>query len=126
MIYLGTEKLHSGVFWVNEFSEPRVAEDVFLDVNGSVSIQRTPIVSGRKIILEAKGSETEGRSYFTRRQVILFEQWEISGIAIPFIYGSRVFAVVVPSNGISVTPVRDMEGHSDSDIYYGSLTLLEV
>ena len=126
MIYLGGERLHSGVFWINEFTEPRVAEDVFLDVNGSVTIQRTPIASGRKIVLEAKGSETGGRSYFTRRQVELFEQWEISGQTLAFVYGSRIMSVVVPSSSMGVTPVRDMEGHTSEDIYYGTLTLLEV
>ena len=126
MIYLGNERLHSGVFWTNEFSEARVAEDVFMDIDGRVVIQKTPISNGRRIILEAKGSESGGRSYFTRRQIKLFEQWEISGQVISFVYGLRVFNVVVPSSSLSVTPVRDMEGHIDDDIYYGTLTLLEV
>jgi len=126
VIYLGNERLHSGVFWTNEFSEARVAEDVFMDIDGRVVIQKTPISNGRRIILEAKGSESGGRSYFTRRQIKLFEQWEISGQVISFVYGLRVFNVVVPSSSLSVTPVRDMEGHIDDDIYYGTLTLLEV
>ena len=126
MIYLGGERLHSGVFWRNEFSEPRVEEDVFVDIYGGVVIQRTPKTGGRIIELEAKGSETGGRSYFTRRQIELFEQWEISGQTLLLVYGSKLINVTVPASSMSVTPVRDMEGHLETDIYYGVLKLLEA
>jgi hypothetical protein len=126
VIYIGTERLHSGVFWKNEFDQPRVAEDVFIDIYGGIVVQRTPISGGRIIELEAKGSESGGRSYFTRRQIELFEQLEISRQMVVFIYGNKVMNVTVPASSMAVTPVRDMHGHIETDIYYGILKLLEA
>lgn len=126
MIFIGTEELHSGVFWINEFAEARVAEEIFIDLDGGAVVQRTFLSGGRKIILEAKGSDSGGRSYFTRSQVELFDQWERTGQIMSLIYNNNVYNVMFPANCMSVTPIRDMAGHVPGDIYYGTLTLLEV
>ena len=125
-IYIGAEQLHNGVFWVNEFSEPRIAEDAFIDVDGGEVVQRTFLSGGRKIILEAKGSDSGGRSYFTRRQIELFEQYEISGDVVNLIYNGNTYPIRFPSNCLSVTPLRDYVGHSPGDIYYDTLTVMGV
>jgi len=125
-IYIASEQLHNGVFWVNEFSEPRVAEDAFIDVDGGEVVQRTTLSGGRKIVLEAKGSDSGGRAYFTRRQIELFEQYEISGAVVALVYNGISRQIRFPANCLSVTPLRDYVGHSSEDIYYGTLTVTEV
>ena len=126
MIQLGTETLHSGVFWVNEFSEPRVSEDIFIDVEGGISIQNINLSAGRNIILEAKGSDTGGRSYFKRSLLKKIVEWEMSKETLTLIYGSTTLLVKVPKAPMAVTPLRDFVGATDDDIYYGTITLLEV
>ena len=61
MISVGGTELHRGVFWANEFSSPKVSEEVFTDVDGVVAIQRGPLTGGRLVILEAEGSDKGSR-----------------------------------------------------------------
>lgn len=126
MIMIGAEQLHHGVFWVNEFSEPRIAQEQFIDLDGGAVFQSTFISGGRSIILEAKGSDSGGRSYFTRRQVELFEQYEISGEITTLLYNGVIRNIKFPKNCLDVTPLRDYAGHTSEDIYYGRLTVVEV
>lgn len=126
MISVGGMELHRGVFWTNEKSTPRVSEEVFPDIDGVIAIQRGPLTGGRLIVLEAEGSDKGSRGIFTRAQVDQIETWEITGEQLTFIYGSISKTVVVPANPLAVVPLRKMYGHQSDDLYYGTITLMEV
>lgn len=126
MISVGGIQLHRGVYWANEHSEPLVSEEVFPDYNGGLIIQRFPLSGGRQVILEAQGSDSGGTGFFTKAFIDQIELWEVSGEQLTIIYGSKTLNVVVPKSPLSVTPLRKMYGHVDDDIYYGSITFLEV
>lgn len=91
-----------------------------------VAIQRGPLTGGRIIILEAEGSNKGSRGMFTRAQLEQFQAWELTGETLAFIYGSITLSVVVPSSPLAVTSLRKMYGHQSDDIYYGTITLMEV
>lgn len=122
-----TLTLDKGIFWVDEFSTPRAIEDVFYDVNdGSEVVQRLVNTCGKDVTLEAKGNETSGRSFWTRAQIRQIELWEISGELITFTYGDKILILRTLANPFNVTPLRDVGGHTDSDIYFGTVKFKEV
>lgn len=126
MISVGGMELHRGVFWSNEVGETQVAEEVFPDIDGVIVRQRGPLTGGQRIVLEAEGSDKGARGIFTRAQVDQFRVWELSGEQLTFIYGGITKTVVVPASPLSVVPLRKMYGHTSGDLYYGTVTLMEV
>ena len=126
MISLGGVTLHRGVFWANQHSTPKIAQDVFTDLDGGVCIQSLQLTGGAPIILEAEGSDSGGRGYFSKSFLDQVEGWELTSQSLTFIYGGITKTVMVPKNPLSVTPLRKMYGHTNNDIYYGTITLMEV
>lgn len=129
-IYVDTFKMHRGVFWVNRFATPPVAEEEFFDVvDGSYCVQHMPVDGGgRDIQLLAEGSDSGGKSFFSHEFVQHLYGLIASRGVVPFIYGD-IFSgkVRVPVDALTgLTPLRKMIGHTKTDIYYGTLLLKEV
>jgi len=118
--------LDPGVLWENEFEDEGIGQDVKMSIGGNRFITNAPINGARTIVLATR-SGNPGRGKFTRAQILQLKDRQKIGAILAFVYNGVTMNVMVASKGIVVKPAfKEIEGLQDTDLYVGSITLLEV
>ncbi len=117
--------LHSGIIWENEFTRAAASQDIEYTLLNNVVIHSIPDTLNEFVISSAdRGSGSRG--YFSRDQIVHFRSLEQSATEIVLKYRGISYNVIIKAGSIKVKPKRETESVSDSDIYTGSITLIEV
>jgi len=126
MISLNGVTLSEDLIWENEFDNPAISQNIQRTLLGSLVIQSMPLVNGRSINLVAVSDGTSYFGFFTREQVIEFKRIEQSGSTVVFHYEGTNYNVKIRSSGVQVSPLIARPNQVDSDLYIGTLNLIEV
>jgi hypothetical protein len=126
MISLNGVTLDDDLVWEGEFDSAVISQNIQRTILGTLIVQSLPQVKGRIINLVASGSGNSFSGSFTRTQVEGFKSLEQSGSTVAFTYESQVFSVIVQAGGVKVSPLIPRPDQSNTDLYIGTLTLIEV
>ncbi len=122
---IGGYILHPGVIWEDEFTQAAASQSVNKTLLNNVVIYSIPDTK-LEFNIVAADSGSVSRGYFTREQIVYFKHQEQVAATIVLTYRDVDYNVIVKAGGIKVKPKRETEAISDSDIYTGSITFIEV
>jgi hypothetical protein len=125
-ISIGGITLSDDLIWENEFDYPEVAQSARTLLGGGTWVQSTALSKRPEIKLSAIGSGTSFSGYFTYTQLGSLKSIERSQAVVNFVYGSVTKSVVIQANGIDVQPVLPRPDTEGSDMYIGTITMIEV
>ena len=94
-------------------------------LSGVVSVSFKPI-SGRTLQLTTDGPNNVKYGLFTRDQLTQLAALRDVGSSISLIHGTDVLPVILLDSGISVEPIVESTNKRSSDLYSGTITMLEV
>ena len=94
-------------------------------LSGAVSLSFKPI-SGRTLQLTTDGPNNVKYGLFTRDQLTQLAALRDVGSSISLIHGTDVLPVILLDSGISVEPIVESTNKRSSDLYSGTITMLEV
>ncbi len=126
MISLNGVILNEGLVWEGEFDYAAVSQSVSYTVLGNVVVQNMPLSNRKEIKLVAKGDGSSFMGSFSREHIVAFKVLEESGGSVVFSYEGADYDVVVKSGGVQMTPILSGVNQSSSDLYSGTLILIEV
>ena len=127
MITLGGIVLNRNLILEDEFAANLSGQVVETTISGRRVITKS-VVSGKpNLVLSARRTGSQFSGYFSRDEILQIKEFERNNVAVPFIYGTQSYSVLVASGGVKVTPLLEYgESFSDEDLYTGTITLLEV
>jgi len=126
MITLNGVTLSEDLLWENEFDNPTISQNIKRTLLGVQIVQNMPLVGGRVINLSAIASGSEYSGFFTRSQIQEFKNLEEAGMSVVFHYEGQEFNVVVQAEGVQVQSLIPRPNHDTTDLYSGTLILIEV
>jgi len=118
--------LNEGLVWEGEFDSAVISQSVSYTILGNVVVQNMPLPTNKEIRIVAKGDGSFFMGSFTRSQVTAFKDLERSGSAIIFDYEGSLFNVVIKAGGVQMSPILAGTNQNSSDLYTGTLILIEV
>lgn len=126
MIKLNAIELDKDLVWVDEFDTPAIVQGVQCTYLGGLVIQKGGVIKGRLITLAAVSSGNAYTGSFTRTQILAFKELEAAGSEVTFEYGDEVLTVLVSAGGVQVAPLIPRPNQELTDLYTGTLILIEV
>ena len=124
-ITLGGVTLNDTLVWENKDSYPRNAYSRRTTLQGRVIIQSSSI-DGRLITLRTIDVAAGTIGYFTKAQIDSIRTFENNMSTISFVYESETINVVVQPGGINVEAMIPRPNHDATDLFTGSINLIEV
>lgn len=127
MISLGAITLSDELRLEGEFNDAVSSLTVNRAISGRLVIQKGNIIKGRQFVLSATRSGNQYSGSFTRLQVESLKDYAQNNTQITFVYGSQTHEVLIMPGSIQVVPLLDYgDEFQDTDLYTGTITLLEV
>lgn len=126
MISLNGVTLDDDLIWEGEYDSPVIAQNLQRTILGVLVVQNLPQVKGRIINLTATGSGNTFSGSFTRSQIEGFKILEQTGTVVEFIYETQTLNVIIQAGGIQVRPLLPRPNQASTDLYIGTITLIEV
>jgi hypothetical protein len=126
MISLNGVTLDDDLIWDGEFDSPYIAQNLQRTILGILVVQNLPQVKGRIITLTASASGNEYTGHFTRSQIEGIKVLEQTGTVVEFIYESQTMNVIIQAGGVQVRPLIPRPNQASTDLYIGTVTLIEV
>jgi len=125
-ILLNGVTLNEGLVWEGEFDYNALSQSVSYTILGNVVVQNMPSSTKKEMKLVASGDGNSFMGSFSREQILAFKVLEESGGSIVFSYEGTDYDVVVKSGGVQMTPILSGVNQSSSDLFSGTLILIEV
>lgn len=107
------------------FDSPQSAITSKRLLSGAVSVSFKP-VSGRTLQLTTEGPNNVKYGLFTRDQLVQLAALRDASSTISLIHGTDVLTVILLDSGISVEPIVESTNKRSTDLYSGTITMLEV
>ena len=126
MISLNGVILDNDLIWDGEYDSPVIAQNLQRTILGVLVVQTLPQTKGRIINLTATGSGTNYTGSFTRSQIEGFKLLEQAGTSVSFVYESQTMNVIIQAGGVQVRPLIARPNQVSTDLYIGTVTLIEV
>lgn len=126
MISLNGVTLDNDLIWDGEYDSAVISQNLQRTILGVLVVQNLPQVSGRIITLTASGTGTNFSGSFTREQIEGFKLLEQAGSVVTLIYEDQTLSVVIQAGGIQVRPLIPRPNQASTDLYIGTVTLIEV
>jgi len=126
MISLNGVELDNDLIWEGEFNSQVISQNIQRTIAGTLILQALPQEKGRIINLTATETGSNFSGSFTRTQIQAFKVLEKLGSVVTFIYEDQTMNVVVQAGGVQVTPLISRPNQKSSDLYTGTITLIEV
>ena len=126
MISLNGVTLNEGVVWEGEFDYNALSQSVSYTLLGNVVIQNMPSNTRKEMKIVATGDGSSFMGSFTRGQILAFKALEESGSSVVLSYEGTDYNVVVKSGGVQMSPILSGVNQSSSDLFSGTLILIEV
>lgn len=126
MITLNGVTLNDGIIWSDEFDYFASSQAIDYTLLGNAVIQTMPMNTRQQISLVAKSEGSSFTGSFTREQIIAFKLLEQEGNRVVFHYEGTDYNVVVKAGGVQMTPILSGTNQNTSDLYTGTLLLVEV
>lgn len=127
MITLNGVTLNDSLVWVDEFDAPTINHNQKRVIHGNLIVQTMPLPSKKPTItLIAKTSGSSFIGSFTREQIVGFKLLEQNKTVVAFVYDSFTAQVIIKAGSVSMKPIFARPSRSNSDLYTGTLTLVEV
>ena len=122
---IDTFDIHAGVIWVNEITEQKAVQQKTTSMLGNINIIHGEILK-KEMIFEARGSGRRSRGYFTREVVNYLMNAEGNNSQFVIEYRGINYNVIVPSGGVQLTPIKEIEDIADPDPHTGTVTFQEI
>ena len=126
MITLNGVTLNDGLVWTNEFDYLASSQLIVYTLLGNAVIQTMPMNTRQEIKLVATSEGSSFIGSFTREQIQAFKLLEKEGNTVIFHYEGVDYNVVVKSGGVQMSPILSGTNQNTSDLYTGTLLLVEV
>lgn len=124
-VILGSVTLDSRLLLRGAFETPSITLDQKRLLSGSLYIGVKPLL-GRTLILTTDGPNNIKYGLFTRTQLIQIAALRDAGSPILLTHNTESFNVMIADTGIEVEPIVESTTKNSTDLYAGSITLIEV